>query len=119
MKRTSIAIGLTLAATAAFAQAPAAPGATAAVEVPPAKCEPKPVYPGISDLKYEKDLEVFRDQLRAYQECIRNYLNARRASINAHTDAANAATAEHNAVIEKFRADQEAARKQREEQQPK
>jgi hypothetical protein len=122
MKHTAIALALAVGATAAWAQAPATPAAAApapapaAVTVAPAKCEPKPVYPGLKAMQEEAEVTKFRDQLRNYQLCIKAYIDERRAHIKANTDALNAAAAEHNAVIEKFRADQDAAQKEQQKQ---
>jgi hypothetical protein len=111
MKSIVLALIPALAATAALAQAPATP---AAPQVAPAKCEPKPVYPGLKAMQDENDVAKFRETLRNYQLCMKAYIDERKAIVKVHTEAANAATAEHNAVIEKFRADQEAARKKQE-----
>ena len=115
MKSIALALIPAFAATAALAQAPAAPAAaSAAPQVAPAKCEPKPVYPGLKAMQDENDVAKFRETLRNYQLCMKTYIDERKASVKVHTEAANAATAEHNAVIEKFRADQDAARKEQE-----
>ncbi len=123
MKRTAIALALALGAATAHAQAPAAapaaPAAPAAVTVAPAKCEPKPVYPGLKAMQDEAEVTKFREQLRNYQLCMKAYIDERRAIVKAHTDALNAAAAEHNAVIEKFRADQDAAQKAQQEAEAK
>jgi hypothetical protein len=112
MKSIVLALIPAFASTAALAQAPAAPAAPAAPQVAPAKCEPKPVYPGLKAMQDENDVAKFRETLRNYQLCMKTYIDERKAIVKAHTEAANAATAEHNAVIEKFRADQDAARKE-------
>jgi len=109
MKSIILALIPAFATTAALAQAPATP---AAPEGAPAKCEPKPVYPGLKAMQDENDVAKFRETLRNYQLCMKSYIDERKAFVKAHSEAANAATAEHNAIIEKFRADQDAARKE-------
>jgi hypothetical protein len=126
MKRTAIALALSLGAATAHAQAPAAPAPAApaaqaapAVTVPPAKCDPKPVYPGLKAMQDETEVTKFRETLRNYQLCMKAYIDERRAIVKAHTEALNAAAAEHNAVIEKFRADQDAAQKAQQAEEQK
>ena len=112
MKRTVLAIALALGATAVLAQAPAAPAvpaAPAAPDVPPAKCEPKPAYPGLKALQDERKRETFQKDLKSYQDCIRVYVGDRKAAVDANNAAMRAAVEEHNAIMSKIRADQDAA----------
>ena len=108
MKRTALALALALGATAAYAQAPATPAAT----VPPAKCEPKPVYPGAKAIQHDMKREAFQKELKAYQDCVKSYVAERKAFIEASNAAIRAAVEEHNAVLTKFREDQDAAKKE-------
>ena len=101
MKRALALAATTLFSCALYAQAP---------EVPKAKCEPKPVYPGSKAMQDAEKTEAFQKQLKDYQECIRNYIAERRAVIQANDTAMRAAADEHNAVITKVRADQDAAK---------
>lgn len=110
MKRTVLAIALCVGTTAALAQAPAAPAAPAAPEVPPAKCEPKPAYPGLKALQDEGKRETFQKDLKAYQDCIKAYVAVRTAAVNANNAAMRAAVEEHNAIMTKIRTDQDAAK---------
>lgn len=110
MKRTALALGLAFSATLAHAQAP---------EVPAPKCEPKPVYPGLSSMRYEKDRDAFQASLKAYQDCVKAYVDDRRKAMKANDDAARAAVEEHNAVMTKIRGEQDAAKKEQEEQNKK
>jgi len=115
MKRTVLAIALAMGATAALAQAPAAPAAPAvpatpaAPDVSPAKCEPKPAYPGLKALQDERKRETFQKDLKSYQDCIRTYVGDRKAAVDANNAAMRAAVEEHNAIMSKIRADQDAA----------
>ena len=102
MKRSAIAaFVLSAAATAALAQAPG---------VPEQKCEPKPTYPGLKNLKSDVEVKAFEGQIKAYKECIMAYISERKASAKAHEAASSAAADEHNKVMDKIRADQEASR---------
>lgn len=105
MKSTPLAFALALAlgAGAAFAQAPA---------IPPAKCEPKPVYPGVKAIQDAEQAEAFSKVLKAYQDCVKAYVAERKSFIEASNAAIRAAVEEHNAVINKFREDQEKAKKE-------
>ena len=85
----------------AWAQAPG---------VPEQKCEPKPAYPGLKNLKSDVEVKAFEAQIKSYKECIMAYITERKASVKAHEAAGNAAVDEHNKVMEKIRVDQEAAR---------
>lgn len=110
MKRTVLALALVLGATAAHAQAPAAPAAT----VPPAQCEPKPAYPGVKAIQHDMKREAFQKELKAYQDCIRNYVAERKAHIEAGNAAIRAAVEEHNAIMSRIREEQDAAKKEQE-----
>ena len=101
MKRALAFAATSLFACGVFAQAP---------EVPKAKCEPKPVYPGSKAMQDAEKTEAFQKQLKDYQECIRAYIAERRAVIQANDTAMRAAADEHNTVISKVRADQDAAK---------
>jgi hypothetical protein len=119
MKRTALALALAFCATAALAQAPAAPAApapaaTPAVAVAPAKCEPKPVYPGVKAMQDDKKREAFSLVLKNYQDCVKTYVAERKATVEANNAAIRAAVEEHNAVLTKFREDQDAAKKEAE-----
>ena len=110
MNRFALALGLALGATTALAQAPAAPAAT----VPPAKCEPKPAYPGAKAIQNDMKREQFQKELKAYQDCVKNYVAERKAYIEASNAAIRTAVEEHNAVMTKIREEQDAARKEQE-----
>lgn len=112
MRRTAFALALSLGATAALAQAPAAATAPAATAIPQAKCEPKPVYPGIKAIQDAEKAEAFTKVLKAYQDCVKNYVAERKAFIEASNAAIRTAVEEHNTVINKFREDQEKAKKE-------
>lgn len=101
MKRALALAATSLLACGAFSQVP---------EVPKAKCEPKPVYPGSKAMQDAEKTEAFQKQLKDYQDCIRTYIAERRAVIQANDTAMRAAADEHNTVISKVRADQDAAK---------
>ena len=102
MKRSALAAFLlSAAASASWAQAPG---------VPDQKCEPKPTYPGLKNLKSDVEVKAFEAQIKAYKECIMGYITERKASMKAHEAASSAAADEHNKVMEKIRADQESSR---------
>ena len=110
MKRTIFALAFALGATAAAAQAPATPAAI----VPPAKCEPKPVYPGAKAIQHDMKREQFQKELKAFQDCVKNYVADRKAYIEASNAAIRATVEEHNAVMTRIREEQDAARKEQE-----
>jgi len=119
MKRSALALALAFCATAALAQAPAAPAAapaatTPAATVTPAKCEPKPVYPGVKVMQDDKKREAFSLVLKNYQDCVKTYVAERKSAVEANNAAIRAAVEEHNAVLTKFREDQDAAKKEAE-----
>ena len=102
MKRSALAaLVLGTAVSAAWAQVPA---------IPEQKCEPKPTYPGVKNLKGDAEVKAFEAQIKAYKECIMAYIAERNASVKAQEAARNAAVDEHNKVMEKIRVDQEASR---------
>ena len=109
MKSAALLVVLATAATVAVAQAPA-PAAPAAptVTVAPAKCEPKPEYPG--RLASDTRNKVFEKEMKAYKDCMNAYLEERKATIKANEVAANAAIEEHNTVMKKIQEEQAAAR---------
>ena len=110
MNRFALALGLALGPPPPLAQAPAAPDAT----VPPAKCEPKPAYPGAKAIQHDMKREQFQKELKAYQDCVKNYVAERKAYIEASNAAIRTAVEEHNAVMTKIREEQDAARKEQE-----
>ena len=102
MKRSVLAVFLlSAAASSSWAQAPG---------VPEQKCEPKPAYPGLKNLKSDVEVKAFEGQIKAYKECIMGYITERKASAKAHEAASGAAADEHNKVMDKIRADQETSR---------
>src|SRR5207237_4994939 len=103
MKRILPALAAALFAAAAFGQA-AAP-----TDVPPAKCEPKPEYPGRLGMQSDIRRKAFERDVKNYQECMNKYLEARKVTMKANEDAANEAIAEYNALMKKINADQKAA----------
>jgi hypothetical protein len=109
MNRTVLAIGLCFGAAIAFAQAPEAPRP---VEVPKAKCEPKPEYPGRLGVQLDSARRAFERDMKAYQECMKAYIEERKAAIKANEAAASAAVEEYNGVMTRIRTEQEAARQQ-------
>ena len=114
MKRTVLALAfLAAGATAALAQAPATPAVPAAA-VPPAKCEPKPAYPGAKAIQHDMKREQFQKEIKAYQDCVKNYVADRKAFIEASNAAIRATVEEHNAIMTKIREEQDAARKEQE-----
>ena len=110
MKRTALALALALGATAAYAQAPATPAAT----VPPAKCEPKPVYPGAKAIQHDRSASCSRRSSRPTRTACRNYVAERKAYIEASNAAIRTTVEEHNAVMTKIREEQDAATKEQE-----
>lgn len=102
MKRSAVAVFLlSAAASASWAQS---------TGVPEQKCEPKPTYPGLKNLKSDVEVKAFEAQIKAYKECIMGYITERKAAVKAHEAASSAAADEHNKVMEKIRADQEVSR---------
>lgn len=102
MKRSVIAaFVLSAAATASWAQS---------TGVPEQKCEPKPAYPGLKNLKSDVEVKAFEAQIKAYKECIMGYISDRKSAVKAHEAASSAAAEEHNKVMDKIRSEQEASR---------
>jgi len=116
MKRLVLPLALVWGASAALAQAPAAPATPAgpatpiAVEVPAAKCDPKPVYPGPKVMQDEAKREKFQKEIKAYQDCVKAYVAERKAYVEATNAAVRTTVEEHNAIMNKIRTDQEAAK---------
>lgn len=111
-KRTVAALALALGASAALAQDPATPAAPAVPVIAPAKCEPKPVYPGVQAIQDDRKREKFQKELKGYQDCIKAYVAERKAVVEASNAAIRAAVEEHNALMTKVREDQEAVKKE-------
>jgi hypothetical protein len=107
MKSAILLAALATAANVALAQAPA-PATAPTVTVPPAKCEPKPEFPG--RLASDTRRKVFEKEMKGYKDCMNAYLDERKAIIKANEVAANAAIEEHNTVMKKVQEDQAAAR---------
>ena len=118
MKPILFATALALGSLAAYAQAPATEAAPAPAAttpgIPPFQCDPKPVYPGIDNIKSEADLDKLKATVKKYQDCVKAYVTERNATSKAHTEAGNAAVREHTAVMKKFVEDQEEAKKKQE-----
>ena len=100
MKRTLLAAFLLAAATTPFAQS---------TEVPKAKCEPTPEYPGRLAMQSDTRRKSFERELAQYKECMDKYLADRKAMLKANEDMANAAIADYNATMKKINAAQTAA----------
>lgn len=102
LKRSALAAFLlSAAATASWAQSSG---------VPEQKCEPKPVYPGLKNLKSDVEVKAFEAQIASYKKCIQAYIDDRQAAAQAHRAASAAAADEHNKVMQKIATDQEASR---------
>ena len=113
MKRSVLAIALAVGASAALAQAPAAPAtpaATATPNVPAQKCEPKPAYPGVKAVQDDRKREIFQNEIKSYQDCIKAYVGERKAAVEANNAAIRSSVEEHNAVMAKIRVEQDAAK---------
>jgi len=100
MKRTLLAAFLLAAATTPFAQA---------TDVPKAKCEPIPQYPGRLAMQSDSRRKLFERELATYKECMDKYLADRKAAMKANEENANAAIGDYNATMKKINADQTAA----------
>jgi hypothetical protein len=110
MKRLVLPLALVWGATPALAQAPAAPATPIAVEVPAAKCDPKPVYPGPKVMQDDAKREKFQKEIKAYQDCVKAFVAERKAYVEATNAAIRTTVEEHNAIMNKIRADQDAAK---------
>ena len=108
MKRIALAAALAATCGLAFAQAPAP--ATPAADVPKAKCEPKPEYPGRLAMQSDLRRNAFNRELKAYRECMLAFVDQQKAQQQAHLQAANAAIGEYNDTMKKIAAEQEAAK---------
>ena|ERR1700682_3791294 len=107
MKRFALAATLVLAASAAFAQAPApAP----APDVPKAKCEPKPEFPGRLAMQSDTRRKLFEREFKTYADCMRAYVEERNAAAKANMEAGNAAVTEYNDAAKKVNDAREAAK---------
>ena len=109
MKRIALAAALLATAGFAFAQAEA-PKAAAPVDVPKAKCEPKPEYPGRLAMQSDLRRNAFTREINAYKACMMAYVEEHKAAQQQHLQAANGAITEYNEVMKKIAADQEAAK---------
>ena len=127
LNRLVLALSLALGASGALAQAPAAPAAPATSAspatpaspaapagnlVPQARCEPQPVYPGAKAIQDPEKREALTRVIKDYQDCVRDYVDERKAYVEASNAAIRKAVEEHNAVMNKFREDQEKAKKE-------
>jgi hypothetical protein len=111
MKRfTLVLAACTFGAATAYAQQPAAPANAPTVTVAPAKCEPKPEWPG--RLATDSRRKLFDREMKQYKDCMNAYLEDRKVHLKAHEQAANAAIEEHNAVMKKVTEDQKAGQQQ-------
>jgi hypothetical protein len=109
MKRTALAATLITAAGFAFAQAEA-PKAAPPAEVPKAKCEPRPEYPGKLAMQSDLRRNAFTREITAYKTCMMAYVEEHKAQQQAHFQAANGAIQEYNDTMKKIAAEQEAAK---------
>lgn len=105
----ALAVALALGVTAALAQAPAA---AVAPQIPAARCEPKPVYPGMKALADDRKRETFQMELKNFQDCVKAYVAERKAFVEATNAAIRATVEEHNAVMNAIREQQDAAKKE-------
>jgi Skp family chaperone for outer membrane proteins len=107
MKYPVLAASLLLgAASAAFAQAPAP--AAAPVDVPKAKCEPKPTLPSARMMEEPNIRRRFQKELDDYKKCMVGFVDERKASMKAHEAAANATVEEYNKVMKDLQEAQKA-----------
>jgi hypothetical protein len=104
MKHALFAAALALGATMAAAQAPA-PAAGSPPDVPKAKCEPKPEYPGRNASANQR--RNFDKELKDYGECTKVFVDARQAAARAHQSAAQAAIDEYNATLTQINKERE------------
>ena len=104
MKRISLAAALAVCATSAFAQAPVA-------DVPQAKCDPKPVFPGgMTNLAGEARRRAFERDMTSYKTCMMKYIDERKAATLSNQAAYTAAVAEYNDTMKAINAAIEAAK---------
>jgi len=107
MKYPVLAASLLLgAASAAFAQAPAP--AAAPVDVPKAKCEPKPTLPSARMMEEPNVRRRFQKELDDYKKCMVGFVEERKAAMKAHETAANATIEEYNKVMKDLQEAQKA-----------
>jgi hypothetical protein len=97
MKKSALALGIAAFAWIAAAQAQ---------EVPKAKCEPKPDYPGRLGMSVDSKRKVFERDRKNYEDCIKAYIELRKAAIKANDAAANEAVEEYNTIMKKIQDDQ-------------
>lgn len=97
---------------AAAVAACASLGPVQAADVPKAKCEPKPEYPGRLAMQSETRRNSFRKELEAYKNCVNAYVNEHKATMKAEEEAINAAITDYNETMKKIEADQKAASEQ-------
>jgi hypothetical protein len=108
MKRFALAATLILSTGVALAQAPAAATAPAA-DVPKAKCEPKPEFPGRLAMQTESRRKLFQREFNTYKDCMSAYVASSQAMAKAYTDAGNNAVNEYNETAKKVNDAQKAA----------
>ncbi len=108
MKRATVVAAL--AVCFAIPAVHAADAAATATTVPPAKCEPKPEYPGKLAMQSDNRAKAFRKELDAYKDCVNAYLAERSAAVKANEAAANAIINDYNTVMKKINDAQTAAK---------
>ena len=89
MKRLLLA-GVSLAASAAFAQSPA--------DIPKASCD-KPQMPGEMMRSDPSVTKRFNADLDKWTKCMREYIDQRQKAMKANEDAANAAIKDYNDTV--------------------
>ena len=83
--------GIVLAASSAFAQAPAA-------SVPKVSCE-KPKMPGEMMRSDASVTKRYNQDVENWQKCMKGYIDERQAAMKANEEAANAAIKDYNETI--------------------
>jgi hypothetical protein len=109
MKKLVLAATLIAASGLALAQADA-PKPAPVPEVPKAKCEPKPEYPGRLAMQSDLRRNAFTREITAYKNCMMQYVEDHKAQQQAHLQAANGAIQEYNTTMKKIAAEQEEAK---------
>jgi hypothetical protein len=84
----------------ATATAPATPGGTTLVAIPPKQCV-KPEIPG--KLASNTRVAAFNKDLKTYSDCIKKYVEDTRATANAAMAAGNATIDEYNAFSDEIK----------------
>jgi hypothetical protein len=102
MKRIHLAAILLGFATTPFAQS---------TDVPKAKCEPKPEYPGRLAMQSDTRRGLFEREVKEYKTCMDKYLAERKAAMKANEENANEAIGEYNSVMKAINAAQTEANK--------